>query len=50
MSKPGASPGSAPPDDIEQLELRITALKQQAVDLRLQLYERTEEPQAACAV
>ncbi|MGW0916763.1 DUF6262 family protein [Streptomyces sp. NPDC002784] len=41
--------GLGAPDDIEQLKLRITALEQQAVDLRLQLDERTEELQAARA-
>ncbi|GGJ56353.1 DUF6262 family protein [Streptomyces brasiliensis] len=41
--------GLGAPDDIERLKLRITALEQQAVDLQLQLEERTEELQAARA-
>ncbi|MGW7362324.1 hypothetical protein ACWGI8_02605 [Streptomyces sp. NPDC054841] len=42
-------PGLGAPDDVEQLKLRITTLKQQVVDLKLQLEERTEELQAARA-
>jgi hypothetical protein len=41
--------GLGAPEGIEQLNARITALEQQAIDLRLQLDERTEELHAARA-
>jgi chromosome segregation ATPase len=41
--------GLGAPTDIEQLQQRIVFLEQQAVDLRLQLYERDQELAAARA-
>jgi chromosome segregation ATPase len=41
--------GLGAPEGIEQLNTRITALEQQAIDLRLQVEERTEELDAARA-
>ena len=42
-SRPGASPGSAPPTDIDALNQQVTHLEQQAIDLRLQLAEERDQ-------
>lgn len=41
--------GIGSPDDIDQLQRRITELEQEVVDLRLQIDDRTEELRAARA-
>ncbi len=48
MRKPGAKQ-TRRPADIDQLQAKITHLEQQAVDLRLQLEERTQDVAAARA-
>ena len=48
MRKPGAKQ-TRRPADIDQFQAKITHLEQQAVDLRLQLEERTQDVAAARA-